>query len=607
MDYVAIVAFLLILELIVLITVFKKGKERSPVNFSRRRCYSGLNFVTLITLNSVFAFFTILIKHYILMLSYSTSFGYINLEFPLLILITFFVLQLIVLIKLDFHTNMVLLTLLIFTTTYLLTFDIFSYNILTDRIITGIIMVKQGRYPGFLDDAYNPIPFDVVLYSFMSLVLGVEPSERIVTLIYPNITLPVLFIMTWSLMSRIHTDEDKSILIVKTSFITVSLSQITCALISISTHESLWTAWVLVALFIYLILREYGKITVLSSTLASLLLIIASIFYHITAMFVLLALIIISIHFFKKPIMNKNMIIYPTVVAAIFSLVKSIFQTGYTVKTFVSLIEQILSLQLREELDIYVRGRLYESGNIFVRYAQSSPLLILSLMLVSLLYYVVKITSTKQNIKTNDEFKAFVGLSLSVTGFLFLSLSIVSLFVKGVYSTTFVRPALALLLLGIFPYVVVRSRIICNHKYLFIAIMTVHVLMSGLSINDPNITPRKGLYSPFVYVHSFDLMNLQFLQSISNELKTVVGSPEVSMYGMYLVYVMQENRIDVIGSTKNIRDIYSKILTLQSVPDHLKRSLIVSMNSIELQNIVTILNSKYSRVYDSGFYIAHTT
>ncbi|MEM3951775.1 hypothetical protein [Saccharolobus sp.] len=491
---------------------------------------------------------------------------------------------------------------MVFAITYLLVADVFSYSILTDRILTAMVMVKKGSYPGLLDEAYNPIPFDIILYSFISLIIGLEPSMLIIFLMYPTIILSVLYIITWFLISYLLTSKNKLVMIM--SFITVSLLNITCVLINITGHESLWTAWVLVALFIYLILKEHRKKTVFSSTLPSLLLIITAIFYHLTAIFVLLALIIISIYYIKKSIKNKNMIIYSTIVAIIFSWIKSIYQTRYTVKNFISLIDQILSLQLREEPSIYVRIQLSESRNIFLRYAQISPLLILSLSLVSLLFYMVKAIRTKQNIKTYDEFTVFVSLSLNIIGFLLLLLSILFLLIGGTYTTTFIRPALALLLLSVIPYATVKSWTICNHKLLFIAMIILYAFIGGLSINDPGLTPRKGLYSPLIYVHFFDSINLQFLQNISDEYEIVIGSPEISMYGTYLVHIIQKN-INVISSTKNIREIYNEILIYQAVPNNLRKCLIISMNSIDLQDVMIILDSLYSRVYDSGFYIAH--
>jgi len=62
---------------------------------------------------------------------------------------------------------------------YVLNVDPFSQRIFTDRILAATYVVEKGIYPsGLLDKAYDPLPFDVAIYSFLALILGIEPTRH---------------------------------------------------------------------------------------------------------------------------------------------------------------------------------------------------------------------------------------------------------------------------------------------------------------------------------------------------------------------------------------------------------------------------------------------
>jgi hypothetical protein len=263
----------------------------------------------------------------------------------------------------------------------------------------------------------------------------------------------------------------------------------------------------------------------------------------------------------------------------------------------------MFALQYTEELSIYTRSNILESSNIYLRYAQVSPSLVVAMGLVSIISYIIRIFSDKTVKGNNNEI--VISLSLGITGFILLLMSFLSTFIRGTtYNSTFLRPALFLLLLGAIAYVVEKSEVFYSNKKLALIQLIMLFVIVGLAINDLSVTPRKGLYSPFVYVDSLDIDNVHYLNYVSKDNIPITGFPEVSMYIQYLD-IKYNYRLTTISSAKNIREIYMNLYKKQRIQSDLYRSLLVSINEQSIRLILSILDKHYPRIYDSNIYIVH--
>jgi len=166
------------------------------------------------------------------------------------------------------------------------------------------------------------------------------------------------------------------------------------------------------------------------------------------------------------------------------------------------------------------------------------------------------------------------------------------------------RPALFLLLLGAIPYVVEKAETICSNKKLALIQIIMLIVIVGLAINDIGITPRKGLYSPFVYVNCLDIDNLRYLKYVVSGNTAIIGFPEVSMYSQYLS-IMYNYILITIGSAKNIRNIYMDLYENQRIPSDLYRSLLASINDPSVRPMLSVLDEYSLRIYDSNIYVVH--
>jgi hypothetical protein len=229
---------------------------------------------------------------------------------------------------------------------------------------------------------------------------------------------------------------------------------------------------------------------------------------------------------------------------------------------------------------------------------------VVAIGLASILFYIVRIFGNK-TVKGKNINETVISLSLSNTGLILLFMSFLSIFVQGMtYSTTFLRPALFLLLLGAIPYVVEKAKIIYSNRKLFLIQAIMLIVIVGLAVNDVSVTPRKGLYSPFVYVNSLDVDNLHYLNYVINNNIAIIGYPEVSMYSQYLNIKYNYN-LTTIGSAKDIRNIYMDLYENQRIQDNLHGSLLVSINEFSIRPILFMLDEYSPRVYNSNIYVIH--
>jgi hypothetical protein len=263
----------------------------------------------------------------------------------------------------------------------------------------------------------------------------------------------------------------------------------------------------------------------------------------------------------------------------------------------------MFELQYSEELSIYTRSNILESANIYLRYSQVSPSLVVAIGLASIILYIIRIFSDKIAKGNNNEI--IVSLSLGSTGFILLFMSFLSTFIRGAtYNTTFLRPALFLLLLGAIPYVIEKAEAFYSNKKLASVQIIILLVIVGLAINDISITPRKGLYSPFVYVNCFDIDNLLYLKYIASGNTAIIGFPEVSMFSWYL-NIMYNYNITTVGSAKNIRNIYMDLYENHRIQRDLYRSLHASINDPSVRPMLSVLNEYSLRIYDSNIYVMH--
>ncbi|NAZ11874.1 MAG: hypothetical protein GU361_04010 [Desulfurococcales archaeon] len=152
----------------------------------------------------VLSFMLILIKHFILLASYGISITFVGFEPLLSFIVIVLIVNLILLaLKSEVKVNIILFLSIIFGIAYVLNVDPFSQRFLIDRVIAATYVVEKGIYPpGLLDNAYNPLPFDVAIYSFLALIFGIEPVRTLVFLIYPTLSLTVTYAVAWLLMVR---------------------------------------------------------------------------------------------------------------------------------------------------------------------------------------------------------------------------------------------------------------------------------------------------------------------------------------------------------------------------------------------------------------------
>jgi hypothetical protein len=307
-----------------------------------------------------------------------------------------------------------------------------------------------------------------------------------------------------------------------------------------------------------------------------------------------------------KQIRVKTLFLLFIIYVGILSFIKTSLIAEHVFSDFFSLLKIMLTLQYSEKLSIYIRANILESVNIYLRYAQTSPSLVVAIGLASIIFYIIRIFSGKTvKGKNNNNNEIVTSLSLGSTGFILLFVSFLSFFVRGTtYNTTFLRPALFLLLLGAIPYVVEKAETICSNKKLALIQIIMLIVMVGLAVNDIGITPRKGLYSPFVYVNCLDIDNLRYLKYVVSGNTAIIGFPEVSMYSQYLS-IMYNYILITIGSAKNIRNIYMDLYENQRIPSYLYRSLLASINDPSVRPMLSVLDEYSLRIYDSSIYVVH--
>jgi hypothetical protein len=608
-DLLAIPIFVFALEFLVLLLRIRMKQVKVKVFFGSTNRHSKLYEIVVFPILIILGFMLILIKNFILFASYNVSMNFVGLE-PLLslIVIVLMVYLMLLVLKHEIKFSLILLFSIVFGLLYVLNVDLFSQKIFTDRILATTYVVEKGIYPSsLLDKAYDPIPFDVAIYSFLSLILGIEPTSILVFLIYPTLSLTITYILTWLLMVRYVGGIREEYNAVRIAFIIVFLSQISCWSLTITSHEALWSAWLLIALAEYSLFKILGnKNAGHSTTIVFLILVLASLFYHITVSTVLLSLAIAFIIFmfiygFQTIIIKVLFSFFA--IYTVLSFIKTYFIAEYPFSAFFSLLKTMLSLQYSEELAIYTRANILKSTNIYLRYAQTSPSLILAIGLASIIFYIIRIFNNRTVKNRNNEI--VISLSLSSTGFILLFMSFISIFIsRTVYSTVFMRPALFLLLLGAIPYVVEKAEVICNNKKIFLIQVIVLIVIVGLAVNDVVVTPRKGLYSPFVYVDSLDIDNLCYLKYVANNSIAVMGFSEASMYSQYL-NTKYNYSLTTIVSAKNIRNIYMQLYENQGVQSDLYKSLLVSMNDPSVRPILSTLDEYSLRIYDSNIYVIH--
>jgi hypothetical protein len=608
-DLLAILIFVFALEFLVLLLTIRMKQVKVKVFPGSTNRYSKLYEIVVFLILIILGFMLTLIKNSILFASYDASMNFVGLE-PLLSLIVVVLMVYLILLVLKHETkfSLILLFSTVFGILYVLNVDSFSQRIFTDRIIAATYVVKKGMYPsGLLDKAYDPIPFDVTIYSFLALILGIEPASILVFLIYPTLSLTITYILTWLLMVRyvggVRKEYD-----VKIAFIIVFLSQISCWPLTITSHEASWTAWLLIALAEYSLLKILGnKNAEYSTTIVFLILVLASLFYHITVSTILLSLaiaFIIFMHIYGFQAIRIKALFSLFAIYTVLSFIKAYFIAEYPFSAFFSLLKSILALQYSEELAIYTRANILKSTNIYLRYAQTSPSLVLAIGLASIIFYIIRIFSNK-TVKGNNNNEIIISLSLSSTGFILLFMSFLSAFVRGTtYNTIFLRPAMFLLLLGAIPYIVEKAKVLYSNKKLFLIQVIVFIVVVGLAVNDVSITPRKGLYSPFIYVDSLDIDNLRYLKYVVNSNTVIIGFPEVSMYSQYLS-IKYDYSLTTISSAKNIRNIYMDLYENHRIQGDLHRSLLVSINEPSIRPILFMLDEYSPRIYNSNIYVIH--
>uniref|UniRef100_A0A7C4FG69 Uncharacterized protein n=1 Tax=Ignisphaera aggregans TaxID=334771 RepID=A0A7C4FG69_9CREN len=226
--------------------------------------------------------------------------------------------------------------------------------------------------------------------------------------------------------------------------------------------------------------------------------------------------------------------------------------------------------------------------------------------MASIMFYIIGIFSDKMfKGGDNNSSEIVTGLSLGGAGLILLFISFLSTFIRRVtYNTTFLRPALILLLFGAIPYVVKKAKIICSNKKLILIQIIMLAMIAGLAVNDVGITPRKGLQSPFIYVNCLDMDNLRYLKYVASGNTVILGFPEVSMYSWYL-NIMYNYSFTTIGSTKNIRNLYMDLYKNHEIPSDLSGSLLASINDLSVRPILLMLDEYSLRIYDSNIYVIH--
>jgi hypothetical protein len=140
--------------------------------------------------------------------------------------------------------------------------------------------------------------------------------------------------------------------------------------------------------------------------------------------------------------------------------------------------------------------------------------------------------------------------------------------------------------------------------FLIQAIMLIVIVR--LVVNDVSVTPRKGLYSPFVYINSLDVDNLHYLNYVTNNNIAIIGYPEVPTFLQYLnIKYNTIYNLTIIGSAKNIRKIYMDLCENQRIQGNLHGSLLASINEFSIRPILFMLDEYFPRMYDSNIYVIH--
>lgn len=585
--------------------------SRSHINTFKLR--HSLLLVVLFLFLTMFTNATLYVKYAILQCSYKTALNTTGLEIHLVSLIytSFLILLALILLNIKFpDIDAILLILVVIAISYFFNMDIYSPETLTDRRLASNYIVSTGRYvSGLLNVAYDPIPFDVVIYTVLALTTGMNPLKSIIFSIYPIITLSLLFIIVWSLLARQQMRQGSTHTIIseyKIILFQMTLLQMSSILIGISNHEALSTAWLFVTFSIYFLLKiVYENLYSVKSLLAIIMFAMCSMFYHVTSSLVLLPLVVFIFMVF---VINRKIIktlFYIFIIIAITAQIKNAIVSKYIIEDFIkSVTLPILSLQLREEASIYVRSYLYSSADIFLRYAQVAQFLPIAVAISALIYYSASLLYSTKNEKappSNKSSQSF-GLAFIISGFITFLLSLVGLFMGGVFSTVFIRPSLYLMLIGSIPYIANRSKLLRKYVFLLLTIAMIYFTLVSIAANDIGLTPRRSIYSYFSYTNEDDFINLEFISNSSGSL-LLIGPSQASMYNTYLAQ-LTTSKLYNLGSEKNLRDVYNMILSRNEIPKELNPALYLTQSSIETETLVNILNT-CDKVYDSFNYVAH--
>jgi hypothetical protein len=610
-DLLMILVLILILEFIALVLSAKKI-EQSNIRLSVANNYSKLYRVLAPSMFFVLSIALILVKYHILLYSYHVSISFTGLE-PLLsslvIVLTAYLMFMALAHEVKVHFTLFLS--LIFGVIYVLSVNPLSQSAFTDRILAATYVVEKGVYvPGLLDEAYNPIPFDISIYSFIALILGIDPSNVLIFMIYPTLSLTITYAITWLLIIRLIIKSKENHNTIKMAFVTIFLLQLSCWTLTITSHEALWSAWLLATVAMYNILKILKNMNIEFSSIITLqIFLLASVFYHVTTLTLVLPLmigltILVLIYDRSQITQGKNLFLWLISYLIILSYVKDLV-AGYLLPDFLLLLKRILTLQFSEELNIYVRTSILETNNSYLRYAQASPFLIIALSVSSTIFYLAMLLRKKmlKSVKERSIAEDIIGLSLGITGFVLLLISFLSTFIPGVvFNTTFIRPALFLLLLSNIPYIIKRYKRIGSSKLVLVHIVTLLVIV-GVAVNDVNITSRKGLFSPFIYVNDFDKHNLQFLKHVIEDNILIVGS-EASIYSWYL-NIVHNRKLAFVASMKNIRNIYMYLHESGTIPRDSRELLLTSIKEFSVRHILSLSDETSTRIYDSDVYVIH--
>lgn len=605
-DFVLITAFIILFEIFAFFLALKASKKGN--NQPTTRMTNGVNSALTLFLNCLidwsFAISILMIKHLILKASYSVATGITGFEGFLLFCTLLFLFKLIVMvIDSSIYVSTLLMSIIVFYIAYTLPLDVFSRVILTDRIIAAEFVSLNGYYlNGFLDPAYDPMAFDVSLYSFLSLVTGVGVTDLSIPLSY-MCTVAALYVTIWKNLSAVLSN--KELILQKATLLFIVLLHLSNPVLNPYTHEALWSSWLLILLYIYVLLSG-SPISKLTNVFISILLVVSAVFYHITTIIMVLPFSILVFICYIISTSHIRRYFYVLIQFSLFSIFKVLFLNQSVITDFANFLEKIISLQFHEEAGIYLRANYITSPSMYLRYSQLSLILIPLIGFASLIFYLFMfMISLKRPIK-QENWHNFIHFSLLLAGLVLLIFTGIAISIGGILSTSFIRPGLFLLLTGSCVYIIKRTRTILKHRSLLIVSFVLIIIPCCFSIHDPTITPRKGLYVPFIFTNDFDVKNLDtvFNDHLSTDCDTLlIGYPEVLMYVSYLKHVVGASLCATyVGSTKVIREFY------ENIGDHtssLAYVLFATLNNFDVRHAIEYLNLNALRLYDSGAYLIH--